>query len=193
MCVCVCVCVCVSAAPVVNVSDYSQAAGAGENGPSLELNSDSKVRKTLFITVLSSIESALEQQLAITPAQMFTLILQHWVSLLGCLIKILILVFLLSPIFFVLILVWFVEMITQANPRITLPKCFVIHWDLPLFGDTYTAHTVRFLSNTRRNLYPQLTRTPRVGSATPTWPFSVRQRPVFMASISPEGALAFLP
>uniref|UniRef100_A0A8C1XFM2 Erythrocyte membrane protein band 4.1 like 2 n=1 Tax=Cyprinus carpio TaxID=7962 RepID=A0A8C1XFM2_CYPCA len=33
-------------APVVNVSDYSQAAGAGENGPALELNSDSKVRKT---------------------------------------------------------------------------------------------------------------------------------------------------
>uniref|UniRef100_A0A8C1IUY3 Erythrocyte membrane protein band 4.1 like 2 n=1 Tax=Cyprinus carpio TaxID=7962 RepID=A0A8C1IUY3_CYPCA len=32
--------------PVVNVSDYSQAAGAGENGPALELNSDSKVRKT---------------------------------------------------------------------------------------------------------------------------------------------------
>ncbi|XP_042633223.1 band 4.1-like protein 2 isoform X13 [Cyprinus carpio] len=30
-------------APVVNVSDYSQAAGAGENGPALELNSDSKV------------------------------------------------------------------------------------------------------------------------------------------------------
>ncbi|XP_042633213.1 band 4.1-like protein 2 isoform X4 [Cyprinus carpio] len=29
-------------APVVNVSDYSQAAGAGENGPALELNSDSK-------------------------------------------------------------------------------------------------------------------------------------------------------
>ncbi|XP_059369349.1 band 4.1-like protein 2 isoform X4 [Carassius carassius] len=29
-------------APVVNVSDYSQAAGAGENGPPLELNSDSK-------------------------------------------------------------------------------------------------------------------------------------------------------
>ncbi|XP_052442953.1 protein 4.1 isoform X17 [Carassius gibelio] len=30
-------------APVVSVSDYSQAAGAGENGPALELNSDSKV------------------------------------------------------------------------------------------------------------------------------------------------------
>ncbi|XP_052442952.1 protein 4.1 isoform X16 [Carassius gibelio] len=29
-------------APVVSVSDYSQAAGAGENGPALELNSDSK-------------------------------------------------------------------------------------------------------------------------------------------------------
>ncbi|XP_059355234.1 band 4.1-like protein 2 isoform X8 [Carassius carassius] len=29
-------------APVVSVSDYSQAAGAGENGPPLELNSDSK-------------------------------------------------------------------------------------------------------------------------------------------------------
>ncbi|XP_016100172.1 band 4.1-like protein 2 isoform X8 [Sinocyclocheilus grahami] len=29
-------------APVVNVSDYSQAAGAGENGPALELSSDSK-------------------------------------------------------------------------------------------------------------------------------------------------------
>ncbi|XP_016353790.1 protein 4.1-like isoform X2 [Sinocyclocheilus anshuiensis] len=29
-------------APVVNVNDYSQAAGAGENGPALELNSDSK-------------------------------------------------------------------------------------------------------------------------------------------------------
>uniref|UniRef100_A0A8C1BIV2 Erythrocyte membrane protein band 4.1 like 2 n=1 Tax=Cyprinus carpio carpio TaxID=630221 RepID=A0A8C1BIV2_CYPCA len=30
-------------APVVNVSDYSQADGAGENSPALELNSDSKV------------------------------------------------------------------------------------------------------------------------------------------------------
>ncbi|XP_026089657.1 protein 4.1 isoform X9 [Carassius auratus] len=30
-------------APVVSVCDYSQAAGAGENGPPLELNSDSKV------------------------------------------------------------------------------------------------------------------------------------------------------
>lgn len=41
---------CVASAPMVNVSDYSHAvdsaltAGAGENGPALELNSDSKVR-----------------------------------------------------------------------------------------------------------------------------------------------------
>ncbi|XP_042633231.1 band 4.1-like protein 2 isoform X20 [Cyprinus carpio] len=40
-------------APVVNVSDYSQAAGAGENGPALELNSDSKppVVKTEMVTI----------------------------------------------------------------------------------------------------------------------------------------------
>uniref|UniRef100_A0A8C2BWE9 Erythrocyte membrane protein band 4.1 like 2 n=1 Tax=Cyprinus carpio TaxID=7962 RepID=A0A8C2BWE9_CYPCA len=46
------------------VSDYSQADGAGENSPALELNSDSKVRKTLFIifiTVLSSIGSDLDK------------------------------------------------------------------------------------------------------------------------------------
>ncbi|XP_016372101.1 uncharacterized protein LOC107711614 [Sinocyclocheilus rhinocerous] len=50
------VCVCVAAAPVVNVSDYSQAAGAGENGPALELNSDSK---SLFMFPFSPSSSTL--------------------------------------------------------------------------------------------------------------------------------------
>ncbi|KTG13642.1 hypothetical protein cypCar_00026120, partial [Cyprinus carpio] len=43
-------------APVVNVSDYSQAAGAGENGPALELNSDSK---SLFMFPFSPSSSTL--------------------------------------------------------------------------------------------------------------------------------------
>lgn len=55
---------------MVNVSDYSHAvdsaltAGAGENGPALELNSDSKVRMSSFmisITGLRFTGSALEQ------------------------------------------------------------------------------------------------------------------------------------
>lgn len=63
-------CVCVALAPMVNVSDYSHAvdsaltAGAGENGPALELNSDSKVRMSSFmisITGLRFTGSALEQ------------------------------------------------------------------------------------------------------------------------------------
>ncbi|XP_016353791.1 band 4.1-like protein 2 isoform X3 [Sinocyclocheilus anshuiensis] len=43
-------------APVVNVNDYSQAAGAGENGPALELNSDSK---SLFMFPFSPSSSTL--------------------------------------------------------------------------------------------------------------------------------------
>uniref|UniRef100_A0A8C1DX81 Erythrocyte membrane protein band 4.1 like 2 n=1 Tax=Cyprinus carpio carpio TaxID=630221 RepID=A0A8C1DX81_CYPCA len=59
-------------APVVNVSDYSQAAGAGENGPALELNSDSKSQQVEVVeepdadaaTSISS-ETAFESKLRV--------------------------------------------------------------------------------------------------------------------------------